>query len=180
MTTGHRLRLGATLLATLLASGAAAPARAAGPQVREGAGPGRPPVSRPAAPTAAEARTRGALRRWKEHNGARLERSWGVDVVGVHPIASGYMLRFDYRVLEPSRAQALHDRQAKPYVLDEKSHTALAVPAMENIGELRQVAPVEEGRTYYVMFGNPGRLVRPGDKVTVVIGNFRAEGLVVN
>ncbi len=51
---------------------------------------------------------------------------------------------------------------------------------MENIGELRQVAPLEANRTYYVIFGNPGGLVKRGGRVTLVVGNFRAEGLVVD
>jgi len=29
------------------------------------------------------------------------------------------------------------------------------------------------------MFANPGRLVKPGNKVTVIIGDFKAEGLIV-
>jgi hypothetical protein len=120
-----------------------------------------------------------ASQAWRAKNGPRLQRSWGVDVVGVHPVSSGYMLRFDYRVVGPDRAQALQDRKVRPYLIDEKTGIALAVPAMENIGELRQVAPTEPGRTYFMMFGNPGRLVKPGSRVTVVVGNFRAEGLVV-
>jgi hypothetical protein len=30
-----------------------------------------------------------------------------------------------------------------------------------------------------VIFNNPGRLVKKGSRVTVVIGDFKAEGLVV-
>jgi hypothetical protein len=30
-----------------------------------------------------------------------------------------------------------------------------------------------------MFFGNAGKLVKPGDKVTVVIGDFRAEDLIV-
>ena len=67
----------------------------------------------------------------------------------------------------------------EPYLIDESDRTALAVPAMENIGELRQVAPLEQNRTYFMIFGNPGGLVKPGGRVTLVVGNFRAEGLVV-
>ena len=106
-------------------------------------------------------------------------RNWGVDIVGVHPVSSGYMLRFQYRVLDPSRSEVLKDRKVRPYLIDEKSGIALAVPAMEKVGELRQVAPQEVGRTYFVIFGNPARLVKEGDKVTLVFGNFRAEGIVV-
>jgi hypothetical protein len=45
---------------------------------------------------------------------------------------------------------------------------------------LRQttLAPTE-GRVYFIMFGNPGGYVKSGDRVTVVIDDFRAEDLVV-
>jgi hypothetical protein len=109
-----------------------------------------------------------------------IQRSWGVDIVGVRRVSSGSMLRFDYRVLDPGKAAALTDRKARPYLIDEATRTALAVPAMENIGELRQVAPLEAQRTYFVIFGNPGGLVKRGGRVTLVVGNFRAEGLVVD
>jgi hypothetical protein len=109
-----------------------------------------------------------------------FKRNWGVDVVGVRRVSSGFMLRFDYRVVDSERASAITDHKVRPYLIDEATGTALAVPAMENIGELRQVAPPEVGRTYFVIFGNPGGLVKPGGRVTLVIGNFRAEGLVVD
>jgi hypothetical protein len=50
---------------------------------------------------------------------------------------------------------------------------------MENVGELRQTAALEPDRTYFMIFGNPGRLVKRGSRVTIMAGNFRAEGLVV-
>ena len=117
---------------------------------------------------------------WHARRGLNLRRTWGIDIVGVRRVASGSMLRFDYRVLAPDRAEALTDRKVRPFVIDEATQTALAVPAMENIGELRQVAPLEASRTYYVIFGNPGGLVKRGGRVTIVIGNFRAEGVVVD
>ena len=117
---------------------------------------------------------------WHARQGKYFQRNWGVDIVGVRRVSSGYMLRFDYRVVEPGRAAALTDKKSRPYLIDEKTGIALAVPAMENIGELRQVAPLETNRTYYIIFGNPGGLVKRGSRVTLVVGNFRAEGLVVN
>jgi hypothetical protein len=36
-----------------------------------------------------------------------------------------------------------------------------------------------EQRTYFALFANPGRQIEAGDKVTVVIGDFRAEDLIV-
>jgi len=108
-----------------------------------------------------------------------LQRNWGVDIVGVRRVSSGWMIRFDYRVVDPQRASVLSSRTVKPYLIDEATQTALAVPAMENIGELRQTAPLQQNRTYFIIFGNPGGLVKRGGRVTLVVGNFRVEGLEV-
>lgn len=117
--------------------------------------------------------------RSRARNSLYFQRNWGVDLVGVRRVSSGLMLRFDYRVVDSNKAMALVDRKSRPYLVDEATGTVLAIPAMENIGELRQVAPLEESRTYFMIFGNPGALVKPGGHVTVVVGNFRAVGMVV-
>jgi hypothetical protein len=50
---------------------------------------------------------------------------------------------------------------------------------MEKVGKLRQTGPAAEGRVYWMVFGNPSQLVKRGNRVDVVIGDFRAEGIVV-
>jgi len=117
---------------------------------------------------------------WHARQGVKFQRTWGVDIVGVRRVSSGLMLRFDYRVVEPEKAGVLTDRKNRPYLVDEATGIALAVPAMEKVGELRQVAPLQPNRTYYIIFGNPGAVVKHGARVTVIAGRFRAEGLEVD
>jgi hypothetical protein len=50
---------------------------------------------------------------------------------------------------------------------------------MEKIGELRQVSEPQAGREYWIIFSNPGKLVRPGNRVDVVAGPLRVSGLYV-
>jgi hypothetical protein len=50
---------------------------------------------------------------------------------------------------------------------------------MDKVGALRQTAPPALGQEYWMVFSNKGNLVRPGDRVSVQIGSFRADGLVV-
>ena len=38
---------------------------------------------------------------------------------------------------------------------------------------------IKADKTYYMVFGNPDSFVKPGEKVSVVIGDFRAEKLRV-
>ena len=107
------------------------------------------------------------------------ELTWGVDNLGVKAVESGSMLRFTYRVLDASKAKALNDKKATPYLFDLKSRARLEVPSMEKVGQLRQSSPVQDGRTYWMVFANQQRLVKPGTRVDVVIGPFRAQGLLV-
>jgi predicted kinase len=48
------------------------------------------------------------------------------------------------------------------------------------VGPLRGTGTkAQTNRVYTVMFSNEGRLIQKGSKVTVVIGEFKAENLVV-
>jgi len=130
---------------------------------------------------AAEANTAGpAAADWHARQGLYYKRNWGVEVIGVKPVSSGYMLAFRYRVLDPDKAKLLNDRNAKAYLIDEESGIRLAVPALENVGELRSGTAPQVDRNYFMIFGNPGKLVKPGSRVSVVVGNFRVDGLVVD
>jgi hypothetical protein len=117
---------------------------------------------------------------WRVRQGLYYKRNWGVEVIGVHPVSSGYMLAFRYRVLDTKKAKPVNDMKGKAYLIDEATHTRLAVPALENVGELRTGAAPETDRTYFMIFGNPGRLVKAGSRVSVVIGDFHAEDMIVN
>ena len=117
---------------------------------------------------------------WHARYSDRYKRNWGVDIAGVRHVSSGYMLRLSYTVVDVARAAPLFDKRSRPYLIDNKTGARLAVPAMENIGELRQTATPIPGRTYFVIFGNPGKLVQPGDRVNIVIGDFKAEDVIVD
>jgi hypothetical protein len=130
---------------------------------------------------AADANTAGPTATdWHARQGLYYKRNWGVEVIGVKPVSSGYMLAFRYRVLDPDKARLLNDRNARAYLIDEESGTRLAVPALENVGELRSGTAVQAERTYFMMFGNPGKLVKSGSRVSIVVGNFRVDGLLVD
>lgn len=104
---------------------------------------------------------------------------WGVEVRGVRCSAAGYMLDFRYRVLDPDRALPLFARGLRPYLVDEATGARYLVPSPPKTGPLRSTNRPLAGRTYAVIFANPGRAVAPGALVTVVIGEFRAEHLRV-
>jgi len=105
---------------------------------------------------------------------------WGVDALSVKLVESGELVRFTWRVLDPERARLLSDKKLAPSLEDPQAGVSLVVPAMENVGQLRQSAPPVAGESYWMVFSNKGRRVKRGDRVNVVIGEFRADGLAVD
>ena len=99
--------------------------------------------------------------------------------MGVRLVASNSMLEFRYKVLDVKKADALNNKRWNPYLLDQASGAKLAVPTMEKIGQLRQTPPPVEGHIYWMVFANPGRMVKRGNRVNVVVGEFHADGLTV-
>jgi hypothetical protein len=108
-----------------------------------------------------------------------LRRLWGIDDVHVRSTASGALVRFSYRVVSADKAKILNSKDAMPYLIDEQHSLALQVPVMEQVGQLRQVAPPQNGRDYWMAFSNKGKYLKPGNHVTLMVGNLRINGLVV-
>lgn len=104
---------------------------------------------------------------------------WGVDSLVVKWAESGEVIRFSYRVLDPAKAKMLNEKKNEPSLIDPVRGVKLVVPSLEKVGQLRQSASPEAGKSYWMAFSNKGRLVKRGDHIDVVIGQFRAEGLVV-
>jgi len=105
---------------------------------------------------------------------------WGVDSLSVKAVESGELLRFSYRILDAAKAKTLNDKEVNAFLIDPIAGIRLSVPTLEKVGQLRQSSTPEAGKVYWMAFSNPGRRVKPGDRVEVVIGQFRAEGLVVD
>jgi hypothetical protein len=160
--------------------------------------PANPAVAKPAAPKPAAAKpvsgkppitkkraaigtpTRYLPNRFAGRAGLYYKSIWGVDSLSVKMVESGEIIRFAWRVLDPGLAHVLNDKSAEPSLEDPKAGVALVVPTMEQIGQLRQSAPPEAGRSYWMAFSNKGRTVKRGDMVNVVVGTFRADGLMVD
>jgi len=171
-----RNSIGASLGALVAgASFAAAQAPAVAPQPFATSA-GRPATNRPAPPhklspfhaqqTTAKAKT-------------YYTAAWGVDKLKVSYTSSGNLIRFSYRVSDPARAKPLADKAATPYLFGQRSRAMLQVPVMDKVGALRQAAAPQTGQEYWMVFSNKGNLVKPGDRVNVVIGAFHADGLMV-
>jgi hypothetical protein len=104
---------------------------------------------------------------------------WGVDKLRASSTSSGNLIKFSYRVLQPKLAKTLGDHENAPELIGIRSNAVLHIPTMEKIGQLRQMSAAEANRDYWMVFSNKGNLVKPGDEVSVIIGRFRADGLIV-
>lgn len=110
---------------------------------------------------------------------SRLVQRWGVVIEGVRETAAGFALDFRYRVVDATKAATLFMRSNTPYMLDQASGKAVSVVSGAIIGPLRSSQTPTAGHTYVIIFSNPRGLIRPGAKVSVIIGDFKAENLVV-
>lgn len=104
---------------------------------------------------------------------------WGVDSLSVKAAESGELIRFTFRVLDALKAKPLNDKTIEPSLFQPEAHIQLVIPSLEKVGQLRQSGAPEVGKSYWMAFSNPRRTVRRGDRVNVVIGQFHADGLVV-
>lgn len=104
----------------------------------------------------------------------------GIEVIGIGYSAAGYMLDFRYRVLDPEKAKRYITRQIKPVLKDSASGAKLFAAAPPKLGTMRHTGNnLKKGKTYFVMFANPGRYVQPGNKVDIQIADIVIDGLTV-
>ena len=108
-----------------------------------------------------------------------MKREWGVEIMYVRQTAAGYMLEFRYKVVDAEKAKALFKRQTKPMLTHTETGTKLVVPTPAKTGALRNSNPPKDDHTYWMFFANPGKLVKPGERVSIQIGEFLVENLVV-
>jgi len=115
----------------------------------------------------------------KEKTGSVIkEEEFGIRVERVNLSAGGYMIDFRYRVVNKKKASPLFKTGLDTYLIEQNSGKKFAVPVTKT-GPVKSVGNPVENRVYFSFFANPGRYVKKGNKVTVVIGNMRLENLVV-
>ncbi len=109
-----------------------------------------------------------------------LEQNLGIQIMSIRSSSGGQMIDFRYRVIDAEKAQHMMNRNEKPYLLDPVSGAKLFVPSYPKIGSMRAVSanPIV-GRVYYILFSNRGGIINTGKAMTVVIGDFRIENLVI-
>jgi hypothetical protein len=102
------------------------------------------------------------------------ERS-GVRITRVAMTGAGGLVDLRFQVVDPTRAQALHDADTPPALIDEASGLVVQSLLMDHAHS----GPFRQGATYYYVFNNPGNWVDRGHRVTVLLGDAQVEHVVV-
>lgn len=110
----------------------------------------------------------------------KKEDQYGIRVQSLRLTANGNLLDFRYKVIDPEKAHDFFKRENRPYLIEKSTGVRAKVPNMPKIGPLRQSAiKPEADKVYFILFANPGKLIKKGSKVTLHIGDSKIEDLVV-
>lgn len=111
-----------------------------------------------------------------------VEMTFGIKVEGLRLTAAGSMLDFRYRVLDAQKAAPFLNGKVQPYLVDEVRSARLGVPDTPTLGRIRQTSRnnvIHTDRSYFIMFGNPGKALQSGDKVSLLLGPVKVTELTV-
>jgi hypothetical protein len=104
---------------------------------------------------------------------AGLEQRAGVRITHVALSGAGGLLDVRYQVIDPEKAVALHE--SRPQLVDETTGVVVDQLFMGH----SHSGPLHAGETYFLLFENPGSLVRHGTQVTVALGGLRVAHVAV-
>lgn len=71
----------------------------------------------------------------------------------------------------------LNDKEFEPVLIGPQAGVKLIVPTPDKVGQLRPSSTPEMGKSCWMSFSNKGRVVQPRDRVNIVAGRFRLDGL---
>ncbi len=138
-----------------------------------------PAISSPKPTTIAGTPSRYLRNKLSAHAAMYYGAIWGVGSLTVKAAESGELIRFSYQILDTNKAKPLNEKTNSPFLIAPAAGIRLSIPSLEKVGQLRQSSTPEAGKFYWMAFSNPGRKVKRGDRVDIAIGQFRAEGLIV-
>ena len=107
----------------------------------------------------------------------------GVELVGVRLSGADFLIDVRYRVVDVARAQPLLERKVIPVLVNQANGDRYYIPQVPKVGQLRQSAtskqPAQAGKVYFMLFANPDRRLRIGEKVTLHAGDSTFRDLLV-
>jgi len=103
-----------------------------------------------------------------------FEGQTGIRVVRIVLTGGGGIIDLQYQVVDPDKALIVHDSERPPMMLDQKSNLIFANPFHEHAARELHTAV-----TYHELIMNGGGLLQHGSKITLSIGEWKLENLVV-
>lgn len=106
--------------------------------------------------------------------------SHGIRLESLRLSGAGLLIDFRYKVIDAAEAAQIVNRKVQPYIVDQATGHQFSVPHAQKVGTLRHMGgKLQDGRSYSMLFANPGRTIKSGAKVDVVVGHLKLEGLTV-
>ncbi len=99
----------------------------------------------------------------------------GVRILRVNSTAGGGMIDMRYQVVDPDKAVIVHDTKNQPSLLNEATEQAIDRPFHDHSSR----SQLRAGATYNEILVNESGVIKPGDRVTIFIGQARLEHVVV-
>jgi hypothetical protein len=100
----------------------------------------------------------------------------GIRLVRVSVSGAGGLVDLRYQVLDPGKAQAVHEAATPPVLIDEASGVVIKDLFMGH----SHTGAYKPAVTYYLVFENPGNWVHSGSEVTVLLGDAQVEHVRVS
>ncbi|RMG90432.1 MAG: hypothetical protein D6706_19645 [Chloroflexi bacterium] len=91
----------------------------------------------------------------------------GVRIMLVAITAGGGMIDLRYQIADPDKAVIVHDEENPPTIIDERTGKVISRPWHDHAHD----QDLHTAVTYYELILNPDGLIRPGQTVTIRIGN---------
>jgi hypothetical protein len=102
--------------------------------------------------------------------------AFGIEFLDTRLSAAGSVVDLRYRVLDADKAAPLLDRKLRPVLVNAATGQRYYVPQPPIVGSLRQTVrnqAVQVGRTYFMLFANPDRVLKSGDTLALWVGEQR-------
>lgn len=98
-----------------------------------------------------------------------LEDRYGIRITLIGITAGGGMIDFRYKVVDADKATKwIKDSELMPHFENETSGIMLKHP-----GGMAHSPTLLPGRVYYMLYGNSGGALKPGDSIAVTFGDLR-------
>ncbi|MEQ1686121.1 MAG: hypothetical protein ABL916_20935 [Burkholderiaceae bacterium] len=113
----------------------------------------------------------------------RVLEDLGVELMVVRLAASDFLIDLRYRVKDVAKAQPLLERKVQAVLVNEATGDRYYIPQAPKVGSLKQSATAKQpaivDRVYFMLFANPDRKLKSGERVTLYAGDSVVRDIVV-